>query len=169
MFLTNAFLSFRYLIDSYWNKQLRKYLGLSQNGYDTTQEPSNVQAAADTTSADPTHHPGPVDNTRLFKETTNGHTSSDEETSQIIKTEIRDHMIDDLDYTVVPQEAWTLLVDAFGTTPGQEPVARKVVEHGMFVKHCKVEVYKVEFVLSEHGNPEKTVKKRFSKADTLCK
>ena len=86
MFLTNAFLSLRYLIDSYWYKQLRKYLGLSQNGYDTTQEPSSVQAAADTPSADPTHHPGPVDNTRLFKEITSDHTSNDEEIIYLMKS-----------------------------------------------------------------------------------
>ena len=161
-------ISFRYLLDSYWYKQLRKYLGLSQNGYDTTQE-ANVQHAVDTVCPDPTNHPGPIDNTRLFKEKSNDQNNIDEESLIPIRTEIRDHMIDDLDYTVVPQEGWTLLVETFGTTPGQEPVARKVVEHGMFVKHCKVEVYKVEFLLAEHGNPENTVKKRFSKADTLCK
>jgi ubiquitin carboxyl-terminal hydrolase 4/11/15 len=105
----------------------------------------------------------------LSIEKTNDQNSGEEDNSLAIKTEIRDHMIDDLDYTVVPQEGWTLLVETFGTTSGQEPVARKVVEHGMFVKHCKVEVYKVEFLLAEHGNPEKTVKKRFIKADTLCK
>ena len=156
------------MIDSYWYKQLRKYLGLSQNGYDTAQE-TNGQPGGDAVCPDPTNHPGPIDNTRLFKEKTNEQNSGDEDNSLAIKSEIRDHMIDDLDYTVVPQEGWTLLVETFGTTLGQEPVARKVVEHGMFVKHCKVEVYKVEFLLAEHGNPEKTVKKRFSKADTLCK
>ena len=118
---------------------------------------------------DPTNHPGPIDNTRLFKETTSEENGVDEAKSQSVKTEIRDHMIDDLDYVVVPQEGWTLLVETFGATAGQEPVERKVVEHGMFVKHCKVEVYKVEFLLAENDNPDKTVKKRFSKADTLCK
>jgi ubiquitin carboxyl-terminal hydrolase 4/11/15 len=157
----------RYLIDSYWYKQLRKYLGLSQNGYDTTTQEGSSQPGNDTVNPDPTNHPGPVDNTRLFKE--NATDSADEEDLPGIKNEIRDHMIDELDYVVVPQEGWTLLIETFGTTTGQEPVARKVVEHGMFVKHCKVEVYKVEFLLAEHGNPEKTVKKRFSKADTLCK
>ena len=156
------------MIDSYWYKQLRKYLGLSQNGYDSTQEGAS-QAGSETLAPDPTNHPGPIDNTRLFKESNNEENSGDEDKSQSIKTEIRDHMIDDLDYVVVPQEGWTLLVETFGTTPDQEPVERKVVEHGMFVKHCKVEVYKVEFLLAEHGNPDKTVKKRFSKADTLCK
>ena len=161
------FTTFRYLIDSYWYKQLRKYLGLSQNGYDTAQD-GNSQSGSDVLKPDPTNHPGPIDNTRLFKENAND-SSDGEDNSQAIQNEIRDHMIDDLDYVVVPQEGWALLVETFGTTTGQEPVARTVVEHGMFVKHCKVEVYKVEFLLSDHANPEKTVKKRFSKADTLCK
>ena len=158
------------MIDSYWYKQLRKYLGLSQNGFDTAQEANKDHPAAnDALNPDPTNHPGPIDNTRLFKDSINNENSDDEEHSQLTRTEIRDHMIDDLDYTVVPQEGWNLLVETFGTTPGQEPVERKVVEHGMFVKHCKVEVYKVEFLLAENENPDRTVKKRFSKADTLCK
>ena len=44
-------------------------------------------------------NPGPVDNTPLYKED---------------KSDIRDHMIDELDYTLVPEEAWTLLVERFG-------------------------------------------------------
>ena len=50
---------------------------------------------------------------------------------------------------------------------GQEPVRRKVVEHGMFVKHCKVEVYFIEFQLAENSHLEDTRKKKFSKSDTL--
>ena len=37
----------------------------------------------------------------------------------------------------------------------------------MFVKHCKVEVYKNDFLLAENSNLSKTIKKQFSKADTL--
>ena len=37
----------------------------------------------------------------------------------------------------------------------------------MFVKHCKVEVYKNDFLLAENSNLGKTYKKKFSKADTL--
>jgi len=97
-------------------------------------------------------NPGPIDNGPLFKDD-----SSD----------IRDHMIDELDYTLVPEEAWTLLVARFGLSQNQEPIRRKVVEHGMFVKHCKVEVYFIEFQLAENNNLEDTRKKKFSKSDTL--
>ena len=97
-------------------------------------------------------HPGPIDNGHLFKED---------------RSDIRDHMIDELDYTLVPEESWTLLVEKFGLSQNQEPIRRKVVEHGMFVKHCKVEVYFIEFQLAENSNLEDTRKKKFSKSDTL--
>merc|ERR1719495_793092 len=72
-----------------------------------------------------------------------------------------------MDYALVPEEAWTLLVDKFGISEGQEPIARKVVEHGMFVKHCKVEVYYIEFQLAENSDLDKIIRKKFSKSDTL--
>ena len=97
-------------------------------------------------------NPGPIDNRPLLKED---------------QSDIREHMIDELDYTLVPEEAWTLLVEWFGIVEDQEPVRRKVVEHGMFVKHCKVEVYFIEFQLAENSNLEDTRKKKFSKSDTL--
>ena len=40
-------------------------------------------------------------------------------------------------------------------------------EFGMFVKHCKVEIYYTEFLLADHSNPELTVRRKFSKADKL--
>ena len=63
--------------------------------------------------------------------------------------------------------SFVLLADKFGLSDSQEPVKRKVVEHGMFVKHCKVEVYYIEFQLAENSNLEETKKKKFSKSDTL--
>lgn len=43
----------------------------------------------------------------------------------------------------------------------------QVVEQGMFVKHCKVEVYLTELKLCENGNMNNVVTRRFSKADTI--
>ena len=40
-------------------------------------------------------------------------------------------------------------------------------EFGMFVKHVKVEIYFTELQLTIESQPEKTVKKKFSKADTI--
>ena len=82
-------------------------------------------------------------------------------------SDIREHMIDELDYVLVHDQAWKILTETFGLTYGQQPIARKVVEHGMFGKHCKVEVYYIEFKLAENSNIENTVQKKFSKSDTL--
>ena len=46
-------------------------------------------------------------------------------------------------------------------------VCVQVVEQGMFVKHCKVEVYLTELKLCEDGDMENLVTRRFSKADTI--
>ena len=80
---------------------------------------------------------------------------------------LKEHLIDDLDYVLVPQEAWEKLVEWYGSVDGQEPVARKVVEYGMFVKHCKVEVYLMELKLCENGKNDTYVTHQFSKADTI--
>uniref|UniRef100_A0A672YQ07 Ubiquitin carboxyl-terminal hydrolase n=1 Tax=Sphaeramia orbicularis TaxID=375764 RepID=A0A672YQ07_9TELE len=90
-------------------------------------------------------YPGPVDNSGL----------------------LREHLIDELDYILVPTEGWNKLVSWYGLTEGQEPIARKVVEQGMFVKHCKVEVYLTELKLCEDSNMDNVITRRFSKADTI--
>merc|ERR1719283_358394 len=76
-----------------------------------------------------------------------------------------------MDYVLVPEEAWDMLVAEFGLQDNVEgtssAVKRKVVEHGMFVKQFKVEVYYIEFQLAENSNLDLTKKKKFSKSDTL--
>lgn len=39
---------------------------------------------------------------------------------------IKEHLIDELDYILVPMEGWNKLVSWYGLTEGQEPIARKV-------------------------------------------
>ena len=51
----------------------------------------------------------------------------------------------------------------------QVPVGRKVIEHGMFVKHCKVEVYLMDLKLCPNKNLDQVVTKHFSRADTIGK
>ena len=101
-------------------------------------------------------HPGPVDNGPLFKE--------NPETPD----EIRDGLIDELEYVLLPTDGWNSLVDEFGLTSGQKPIDRKVIKQGKIVKHCKVEVYFTTFALAENSRPSKTVMKKFSKTDTLA-
>lgn len=128
-----------FLIDNKWFKQWKKYVG-----YDSW-ETCGI--------GEETSHPGPIDNTLLLKDDKSG--------------EIKDHLIDELDYVLVPQEAWDLLSSWYGTANGQQPIARKVVEYGMFVKHCKVEVYLMEFKLCQNSDLEHCVSRKFSKADTV--
>ena len=80
---------------------------------------------------------------------------------------LKEHLIDDLDYVLVPQEAWNKLVEWYGAVESQEAIARKVVEYGMFVKHCKVEVYLMELKLCVNGKQDTYVTHQFSKADTI--
>jgi len=157
-----------YLIDARWNKQLKKFLDTEGAGAANSEE-AKVSAAesngAEGASVDLAEHPGHIDNSTLFVAASG--TKNDNDSSCGSEDNIREHMMDELDYVVVPEEAWKLLVGEFGLTPGQKPIARKVVEHGMFVKHCRVEVYKNDFLLAENSNLTNTIKKKFSKADTM--
>uniref|UniRef100_A0A8C4U7T8 Ubiquitin carboxyl-terminal hydrolase n=1 Tax=Falco tinnunculus TaxID=100819 RepID=A0A8C4U7T8_FALTI len=85
----------------------------------------------------------------------------------VIFPSLKEHLIDELDYILLPTEGWNRLVSWYTLMEGQEPIARKVVEQGMFVKHCKVEVYLTELKLCENGNMNNVVTRRFSKADTI--
>uniref|UniRef100_A0A3P8R1P2 Ubiquitin carboxyl-terminal hydrolase n=1 Tax=Astatotilapia calliptera TaxID=8154 RepID=A0A3P8R1P2_ASTCA len=128
-----------YLIDSRWFKQWKKYVGFDSWDMYNVGERSL--------------YPGPIDNSGLF---------SDHETQAL-----KEHLIDELDYVLVPTEAWNKLVSWYGCLEGQRPIVRKVVEHGMFVKHCKVEVYLLELNLCENDNMDNVVTRHFSKADTI--
>ncbi|XP_072329059.1 ubiquitin carboxyl-terminal hydrolase 4 isoform X1 [Scyliorhinus torazame] len=128
-----------FLIDSRWFKQWKKYVGF--DSWDTY----NVGERG--------MFPGPIDNSGLF--------------TAVESQALKDHLIDELDYVLVPTEAWNKLVNWYACVVGQEPIVRKVVEHGMFVKHCKVEVYLLELKLCENNNMENVVTRHFSKADTI--
>ncbi|KAJ8372031.1 hypothetical protein AAFF_G00295430 [Aldrovandia affinis] len=128
-----------FLIDSRWFKQWKKYVGFdSWDMYNVGEQ---------------SLYPGPIDNSGLF---------SDPETQCL-----KEHLIDELDYVLMPTEAWLKLLSWYGCLQGQCPIVRKVVEHGMFVKHCKVEVYLLELNLSEHNDMDNVVMRHFSKADTI--
>ncbi|KAG8577736.1 hypothetical protein GDO81_010279 [Engystomops pustulosus] len=132
-----------YLIDSRWFKQWKKYVGF--DSWDKYQ------------MGDQNVYPGPIDNSGLLKVS-----FTDTDTQSL-----KEHLIDELDYILLPTEGWNKLVSWYTVMENQEPIARKVVEQGMFVKHCKVEVYLTELKLCENGNMNNVVTRRFSKADTI--
>uniref|UniRef100_A0A672KP62 Ubiquitin carboxyl-terminal hydrolase 15 n=1 Tax=Sinocyclocheilus grahami TaxID=75366 RepID=A0A672KP62_SINGR len=128
-----------YLVDSRWFKQWKKYVGF--DSWDKYQ------------MGDQNVYPGAVDNSGLL---TDGDVLG-----------LKQHLIDELDYMLLPADGWNKLLSWYGLREGQQPIAHKVVEQGMFVKHCKVEVYLTELKLCEDSNMEKVVTRRFSKADTI--
>lgn len=40
---------------------------------------------------------------------------------------LKEHLIDELDYVLVPTEAWNKLVSWYGCLEGQKPIVRKVI------------------------------------------
>uniref|UniRef100_A0A3Q2R3M4 ubiquitinyl hydrolase 1 n=1 Tax=Fundulus heteroclitus TaxID=8078 RepID=A0A3Q2R3M4_FUNHE len=126
-------------LKNFWFQQWKKYVGF--DNWDMY----NV--------GDRSIYPGPIDNSGLF--------------SDQVTQALKEHLIDQMDYVLVPTDAWNKLVSWYGCLEGQSPIVRKVIEQGMFVKHCKVEVYLLELSLYENNNMEKVIKQHFSKADTV--
>ena len=82
-------------------------------------------------------------------------------------TALKDHLIDELDYNLVTKDAWFKLVSWYGVLSEEQALPRKVVEHGMYVKSCKVEVYLMQLKLCQHSDQKTTVTRQFSKGDTV--
>ena len=76
-------------------------------------------------------------------------------------------MIEELNYFLLPEAAWTKLTSWYGLSQNSRPLARRVVEHGMYIKYCKVEVYLLEFKLSQHPYLNSTKPRSFSRGDTV--
>ena len=60
-----------------------------------------------------------------------------------------------------------MLTSWYGLSSNSSPIARNVVEHGMYMKHCKLEVYLLELKLTLHPNLNVTKTRSFSRADTV--
>lgn len=130
------------LIDTRWFKQWKKYIH-----YDSWDNSQSVPGEL-------SQFPGPIDNSPLF--TTDGP-----------PWDLKERLVDELDYVLIPREGWDYLVLWHGVKGDQPDIARKVVENGMFVKHCKVEVYLVDFKLSQTDDVDNFITKSFSKAATI--
>ncbi|XP_043093165.1 ubiquitin carboxyl-terminal hydrolase 15-like isoform X14 [Puntigrus tetrazona] len=87
-----------YLVDSRWFKQWKKYVGF--DSWDKYQ------------MGDQSVYPGPVDNSGLL---TDGDVLG-----------IREHLIDELDYILLPADGWNKLLSWYGLKEGQQPIARKI-------------------------------------------
>ncbi|XP_030812468.1 ubiquitin carboxyl-terminal hydrolase 4 isoform X2 [Camarhynchus parvulus] len=139
-----------YLVESRWFKQWKKYVGFDSWDMFGAGDPNLFPGPVDNAGL----FPGPIDNSGLF---------GDPQTQSL-----KEHLIDELDYVLVPTEAWNKLVAWYGCIDGQQPIVRKVVEYGLFVKHYKVEVYLLELKLCESSDPDNVISCHFSKADTVA-
>ncbi|GAB6033494.1 Ubiquitin carboxyl-terminal hydrolase 15 [Chamberlinius hualienensis] len=131
----------RYLLDTHWFKNWKKYVAFEK------WEASNL--------GEQSAHPGPIDNRPLLKDPDSG------------SGEMKEHLVEELDYVFLPPEAWDLLVKCYGLMEGQEPIIRNVVENGLYIKLCQVEVYLMELKLCENSNLDNYTVKKFSKTDTI--
>ena len=137
-------------------KQWKKYVG-----YDGRDQNYTGQESA---------NPGPVDNSTLFRGYYHYATiigSHDNLCTDSSTEKIKDRLMEELDYTLLPERAWYKLTSWYGLSRNSRPLARKVVEHGMYIKTIKVEVYLLEFNLSVHPNLNITKTRSFSRADSV--
>ncbi|XP_035682795.1 ubiquitin carboxyl-terminal hydrolase 15-like [Branchiostoma floridae] len=151
-----------FLVAMKWWKQWKKYVGYDSRDMEGI--------------GNPAYHPGPIDNSALFKDP--GHPDA---------CFLKEHLIDQLDYWLLPVEVSPTLVSWYGikdchVIPRENFLVTtyqhfylhfslapliQVVEFGMFVKHCKVEVYLMELKLYRHPNMDDGVTQQFSKHDTI--
>uniref|UniRef100_A0A8C8SZ33 ubiquitinyl hydrolase 1 n=1 Tax=Peromyscus maniculatus bairdii TaxID=230844 RepID=A0A8C8SZ33_PERMB len=86
-----------YLVDSHWFKQRKKYVGF--DSWDKCQ------------MGDQNVYPGPIDTSGLLKD---GNAQS-----------LKEHLIDELNYILLPTEGWNKLVSWYTLMEGQEAIARR--------------------------------------------
>ncbi|XP_021342964.1 ubiquitin carboxyl-terminal hydrolase 15-like [Mizuhopecten yessoensis] len=127
-----------YLLDTKWYKQWKKYVG-----YDSWDSFSVGEQNS---------HPGPMDNCPLVKEEEGG---------------LKPHLIEELDYMLLPEEAWDKMLAWYGLAKEQESICRGVIEQGTFVKHFKVEVYLLDVKLCRNSDLETVITKQFSRVATI--
>ncbi|KAG7224402.1 hypothetical protein INR49_004744, partial [Caranx melampygus] len=94
--------------------------------------------------------PGQIDNTELFEDLDSYH--------------LKERLVENEDFMLVPAEAWHKLLAWYGMVESQPPLERKVVD---LPSTLKVEVYPVEVFLCLHSNMENIITAQFSRADNI--
>uniref|UniRef100_A0A3B4FAS2 Ubiquitin carboxyl-terminal hydrolase n=1 Tax=Pundamilia nyererei TaxID=303518 RepID=A0A3B4FAS2_9CICH len=97
-----------------------------------------------------TSFPGQIDNAELFEDLDSYH--------------LKDRLVEDEDFVLVPAEAWHKLLSWYGMVDDQPPLERKVVD---LPSTLKVEVYPIEIFLCLHSNMENAVTTKFSRTDSI--
>ncbi|XP_061621358.1 ubiquitin carboxyl-terminal hydrolase 11 isoform X2 [Phyllopteryx taeniolatus] len=94
--------------------------------------------------------PGQIDNGELFED--------------VVSYHLKDRLVENEDFVLVPAEAWHKLLSWYGLVDQQPPLERKVVD---LPSTLKVEVYPVEIFLCLHGNMENVTTAQFSRTDSI--
>uniref|UniRef100_A0A672ZXN4 Ubiquitin carboxyl-terminal hydrolase n=1 Tax=Sphaeramia orbicularis TaxID=375764 RepID=A0A672ZXN4_9TELE len=94
--------------------------------------------------------PGQIDNTELFEDLDSYH--------------LKERLVENEDFVLVPAEAWHKLLSWYGMVDGQPPLERKVVD---LPSTLKVEVYPVQVFLCLHSNMDNVVTAQFSRTDSI--
>ncbi|XP_068188940.1 ubiquitin carboxyl-terminal hydrolase 11 isoform X2 [Antennarius striatus] len=94
--------------------------------------------------------PGQINNAELFEDLESYH--------------LKERLVENEDFMLVPADAWHKLLGWYGMVDGQPPLERKVVD---LPSTLKVEVYPVEIFLCLHSNMENVVSSQFSRADDI--
>ncbi|RWS04954.1 ubiquitin carboxyl-terminal hydrolase 15-like protein [Dinothrombium tinctorium] len=106
---------------------------------------------------DDVNNPGPINNAPLFK--ANGNENS---------YELKERLQEDVDFVIVPEDAWRLLVATFGIVSPKHEIKRQVILQGKFSSYCIVEIYLFELKLCLYGSKEDVIVKSFSRVTTLA-
>nr|XP_033780173.1 ubiquitin carboxyl-terminal hydrolase 11 isoform X1 [Geotrypetes seraphini] len=94
--------------------------------------------------------PGRINNTELFED--------------LESYRLKDRLVEDEDYILVPSKVWNKLVSWYGMEPEQPPLERKVVD---LPSTQKVEVYPVELYLCQHSDMDNLLTAQFSRTDII--
>ncbi|XP_041860910.1 ubiquitin carboxyl-terminal hydrolase 11 [Melanotaenia boesemani] len=94
--------------------------------------------------------PGQIDNTELFEDLDSYH--------------LKERLVENEDFVLMPTEAWHKLLVWYGVADGQPALERKVVD---LPSTLKVEVYPVEIFLCLHSNMENVITAQFSRTDNI--
>lgn len=97
-------------------------------------------------------YPGPIDNTPLFSTGTQ---------------KLKEHLLENSHFELVSSKGWEKLVKWFGMAEGQEPIKRTVIEHGLYTKERKVEIYPLELKICLFKDTDRVLSKQFSKITIL--
>ncbi|CAK8690310.1 unnamed protein product [Clavelina lepadiformis] len=129
-----------FLVDSRWYQQWERYT-------------TNHLCLLDSQDKSESLHPGPIDNSSLF----------DAKASH----EIREHLVEDADYKLLPEQAWKILKESYGVIEDQTAIERKVVEKGEYIKKKVIEIYPLKLKLCNYKNKEALVVKKYSVTTTI--